>query len=103
MSKVNDFCLIGELGMLITVSTDKVLRIFKVIVKEESDAETQAEVGLVSMVSVASLNRESSHRALQLSYERKRNLLLVLSSDNTIELFKVNINKPESILNKLIR
>ena len=30
MSKVNDFCMIGDLGILITASTDKTLRIFKV-------------------------------------------------------------------------
>lgn len=33
MNKVNDFCIIGALGLLVTVSTDKFLRIFKVEVK----------------------------------------------------------------------
>ena len=103
MSKVNDFCMIGELGLLITASADKTLRIFKVLVKHEDDASTRAEVGQVSLVSVANFSRASNHRALQLSYERKRNVLLVLSSDNTIEVFKVNINKPEAILKKLVR
>ena len=45
MSKVNDFCLVGELGLLITASADKQLRIFKIKVKEEADAGSQAEVG----------------------------------------------------------
>lgn len=103
MSKVNDFCMIGELGLLITASTDKTLRIFKVQVRDEEDAGTQAEVGQVSLVSVANFSRDSNHRALQLSYERKRNLLLVLNSDNTIEVFKVNVDKPEAILKKLVR
>ena len=103
MSKVNDFCMIGELGLLITASTDKTLRIFKVQVREEEDASTQAEVGQVSLVSVANFSRDSNHRALQLSYERKRNLLLVLNSDNTIEVFKVNVDKPEAMLKKLVR
>lgn len=52
---------------------------------------------------MANFSRDSNHRALQLSYERKRNLLLVLNSDNTIEVFKVNVNKPEAILKKLVR
>ena len=47
--------------------------------------------------------KESTHRALQCEYDRKRNLLLVLSADNQMEVFKVNVNKPETILKKLVR
>jgi hypothetical protein len=36
-------------------------------------------------------------------YDRKRNLLMVLSADNQLEVFKVNTNKPETILKKLVR
>ena len=48
MSKVNDFCIIGALGLLVTASTDKFLRIFKVEIKSGSDS---AEVGQVYLVS----------------------------------------------------
>lgn len=33
MSKVNDFCVVGELGLLVTTSVDKFMRIFKIDVK----------------------------------------------------------------------
>ena len=45
MQKVNDFCLIGELGLLITASVDKQMRIFKVEVINESEATMKAEIG----------------------------------------------------------
>ena len=45
MQKVNDFCLIGELGLLITASVDKLMRIFKVDVISESEAKMKAEIG----------------------------------------------------------
>ena len=45
MQKVNDFCLIGELGLLIIASVDKLMRIFKVEVISESEAKMKAEIG----------------------------------------------------------
>jgi len=51
MSKVNDFCIVGGLGLLVTASTDKFLRIFKVEVKSETNSTSIAEVGQVYLVS----------------------------------------------------
>jgi len=36
-------------------------------------------------------------------FDRKHNLLMVLSADNLLEVFKVNVNKPETILKKMVR
>ena len=79
---MNDFCLISELGLLITASVDKQLRIFKVGVIDEAEASMKSEVGQVTLKSVSSIIRESGNRALQVNFEKKRNLLMVLSSDN---------------------
>jgi len=109
MSKVNDFSLVGELGLLVTASVDGTLRLFQIIVageKSEENAEEEKKNGEedgVSLKYVSSFLKESSQRATQMSYDRKRQLLVVLSSDNKLELFKVNVNKPDAILKKLIR
>lgn len=54
MTKVNDFCIVGELGLLVTASTDKFLRIFKVEVRSETDSSSVVEVGQVYLVSTTS-------------------------------------------------
>ena len=54
MSKVNDFCMVAELGLLITASSDKFLRIFKVEMKSAADAGSITEVGQVHLVSTSS-------------------------------------------------
>jgi len=38
MAKVNDFCVVGALGLLLTVSTDKFVRIFRLEVNEDAAA-----------------------------------------------------------------
>lgn len=103
MSKVNDFCIVPELGLLVTASSDKFLRIFKLEIKQEAEVNSITEVGQVHLVSTTSFRKESSHRAIQCDYDKKRNLLMVLSADNQLEIFKVNVNKPKTILKKLIR
>jgi len=101
MAKVNDFCIIGELGLLLTISSDKFIRIFKLEVSNgEADATT---IGQVQLFSTTSFPKESGSRGLQMDYDKKRNLLLVLSADNQLEVFKVNVNKPDAILKKLVR
>ena len=45
MSKVNDFCIVQELGLLVTASSDKFLRIFKLEMKKEADVGSITEVG----------------------------------------------------------
>jgi uncharacterized protein YjiK len=103
MSKVNDFCIIGALGLLVTASTDKFLRIFKVEIKSGTESNSMTEVGQVYLVSQTSFQKESAQRSIQLEFDRKRNLLMVLSADNLLEVFKVNVNKPETILKKMVR
>lgn len=39
MAKVNDFCIVPELGLLLTISSDKFIRVFKLEVNQgETDA-----------------------------------------------------------------
>ena len=52
---------------------------------------------------LSKLQKESGSRVLQMSFERKQRTLIVLNSDSTVELFKVNIDNPDSILKKLVR
>ena len=103
MSKINDFTIVAELGLLVTASSDKFLRIFKIEIKDEFNAGSVAEIGQIALVSTTSFQKESGQRTLQVEYDTKRHLLLVLSSDNQLEVFKVNISKPETILKKLVR
>ena len=60
MSKVNDFCIVDELGLLVTASSDKFLRVFKIEIKSQDDAKSLAEVGHISLVSTTSFLKESS-------------------------------------------
>ena len=106
MSKINDFCLIGgDLNLLVTASADRQLRIYKVLVKGKESLKTvvASEVGDVKLELVSSLINESSSRSLQLTFDKRRSMLLVLSSDNKLEIFKVNTDKPEAILKKLVK
>ena len=103
MSKINDFTIVAELGLLVTASSDKFLRIFKIEIKDEFNAGSVAEIGQIALVSTTSFQKESGQRTLQVEYDTKRHLLLILSSDNQLEVFKVNISKPETILKKLVR
>lgn len=48
--------------------------------------------------------KESDSRSLQVSFDSKRSLLLVLSSENKLEIFKVvGSHKKETILKKLVK
>lgn len=102
MSKVNDFCLIGSLGLLIAGSTDKVLRVFAIRVRMEAD-ET-GDAGDVLLELKGKIIKESESRTLQVTFDSKRSIMLVLSSDNKLEIFKViGAQKTDSILKKLIK
>lgn len=104
MSKVNDFCLIGGLGLIVVGSTDRTLRIFKINVKNEESKEDPGEVGDVRLEMKGKIMKESDSRTLQLTFDSKRSILLALSSDNKLEVFKViNSHKTDSILKKLIK
>jgi len=103
MAKVNDFAIIAELGLLVTTSSDKFLRIFKLEIRSEAEAKSIAEVGQIHLVSTTSFSKSSTQRGLQVEYDKKRHLLLVLSVDNQLEIFKINVSKPKTILKKMIR
>lgn len=95
LTKVNDFCLIGELGILVAGGVDNQLKIFLVNLQEEENG--------VQLKMNSTVTKESNHRVIQLFYDRKRHILMCLSADNKIEAFAVNVDRPESILKKLQR
>jgi predicted transcriptional regulator len=102
MTKVNDFCLVAGLGLLVVGSTDKVLRVFKIGIKAKK--EEDGEVGDVQLEMKGKINKESDSRTIQLTFDNKRSVMLVLSSDNNLEIFKViNSHKTDSILKKLVK
>jgi U3 small nucleolar RNA-associated protein 12 len=94
LGKVSDFCLVGELGVLVAAGSDNQLKVFLV--------DSSKPDGL-SLTFNSNLVKESAHRALQIHYDRKRGLLFCLSSDNKMEAFKVNTDRPDSILKKLLK
>ena len=93
LPKINDFCLVGELGVLIAGGTDNQLKVFVI---------DNAEDGLALKFN-SSIVKESGHRVLQLHYDKKRHLFFSLSADNKFEAFAINIDRPESILKKLLK
>lgn len=52
---------------------------------------------------VGNLKKDSGARVLELSYDKNLNLLEILSADNKLEIFKVNIDKKDSLIKKLLR
>jgi hypothetical protein len=71
-------------------------------VDQIADADNKDD-GAVTLNFVSKLQKESSARVLQLGFDRKGRSLLVLNADSTLEIFKVNIDKPDAILKKLVR
>jgi hypothetical protein len=97
VNKISDFVLIGEIGLLVVGgSNQKKLSLFRVHNGSE-------EEGGFKLVGCGTLVKESGSRVLEMTYDRKRQLLMVLSADNQIEVFKVNVSKPDTILKKLVR
>lgn len=104
MSKVNDFCLLSNLNLLVVASSDKLLRIFEIKVKGTDCKSDNGEIGDAMLELKGHIVKESSTRTLQLSFDSKRSLFIVLSSDNKLEIFKViNSDNQDSILKKLIK
>ena len=64
MSKVNDFCIVDELGLLVTPSSDKFLRVFKIEIKTQDDVGSLAEVGHINLISTTSFLKESTQRGI---------------------------------------
>jgi len=104
MSKINDFCLIGSLKVLIAASSDRILRVFAIEVKTEESKSEVGDIGDVQLVLKGKLLKKSDSRSLQVFFDIKRSLLLVLSTDNKLEIFKVlGSHKQEPILKKLVK
>jgi hypothetical protein len=59
--------------------------------------------GAVVLNYVSKLLKESNSRVLQITFERRSRTLVILNSDNSLELFKVNLDNPKAILKKLVR
>jgi len=94
LGKISDFCLIGELGLLVAGGSDNQLKVFKFDMEKPEGLSLEFNSNLV---------KESSHRSLQLHYDRKRGFLFCLSADNKLEIFNINVDKPDSILKKLLK
>ena len=59
LQKITDFCLIGELAILVAASADRHLRLFKVEVVVEGEAQSVSEIGAIKLEGTAQLNKES--------------------------------------------
>ena len=94
LGKVQDFVMIGELSILVAAGQDQKLFIFKV---------ENSESGLKLVMNSDKLQKESGHRTVQMLYVRRKGLLFCLSADNKIEVFGVNVDRPEAIIKKLAR
>jgi hypothetical protein len=95
MSKIEGFCMIPELNLIVAGSSDNQLKIFKLVKNQETGAlECNYE---------STIKKDSGTRVLEMSYSSTINHLMVLSSDNKFELIKVNLDNKESILKKMLR
>ncbi len=95
MSKIEGFCLIPELNLIVAGSSDNQLKIFKL--KKNKDT------GALECNFVSTIKKDSGSRVLEMSYSSTINHMMVLSSDNKLELIKVNLDNKDSILKKLLR
>ena len=93
LSKISDFCMIGELSVLVVAGADNQLKIVAVEITNEG----------VQLKFNSSLQKESNHRAVQITFDRKQQLLFCLSADNKMETFKVNVDRADSIRKKLAK
>jgi U3 small nucleolar RNA-associated protein 12 len=93
MSKLESFCLIPDLNLLVAGSTDNQLKLFKI-----KQGTTTLECNYVSTI-----KKDSGSRVLEMTYSQTLQCLMVLSSDNKFEIIKVNVDKKESIVKKMMR
>jgi hypothetical protein len=87
--------LIDDLKLIVVGSTDNQLRLFRL--------SQHVQTGQLELALVGNLKKDSGSRVLEMNYDRSLRLLEVLSSDNKFELFKVNIDKKDSLIKKLLR
>ena len=95
LSKIEDFCLIPELKLLLAGSSDNQLKVFKLSQNKDTGS---LECNIASII-----KKDSGSRVLELVYDTLSQNVVVLSSDNKLEVIKVNIDNKESILKKLLR
>ena len=101
MTKINDFCLVGGLGLLVVGSNDRVLRIYEIKIRTDEN-DKAGDIGDVWLETKGKVLKGSDSRILQLTFDSKQSLVMCLSSDNQLEIFKV-INSHEGILKKLVK
>ena len=95
MSKIETFCLIPELNLIVAGSSDNQLKIFKL--------QKNKDTGALECNYASTIKKDSGNRVLEMSYSSTINHLIVLSSDNKFELIKLNLDNKESILKKMLR
>jgi WD40 repeat protein len=95
MSKIESFCLIPELNLIVAGSNDNQLKLFKL--------QKNKETGALECNYASTIKKDSGNRVLEMSYSSTINHLIVLSSDNKFELIKVNLDNKDSILKKMLR
>lgn len=83
--------MIGDLSLLVTAGNDNILTVFKIDYQEDG----------LFLERDSTFLKESNVKCVQLQYYSKLKLLIILSGDNKLEVFKVNTDKPDSILKKL--
>lgn len=51
----------------------------------------------------STLKKDSNSKVLEIHYHEDLKILTVLSSDNKFEIFKLNIDKEDSLIKKILR
>ena len=97
MTKIADFVLIPELKVIVAgCGTDgSHLKLYQVFINEKTyllDVKIQPKI-----------KKESAGKVIEMRYDADKRLLSWLSSDNKLEFFKINIDKEDSILKKMVR
>lgn len=70
MTKITDFCLVANLGLLLVGSTDKVVRVYEVKVRTE-ESDKVGDLGDVWLELKGKMLKSDS-RTLQLTYDSKQ-------------------------------
>lgn len=95
MSPVLDFFVIPELRLIVAASSDNLLRLFKI---DQNKITGELECSIKG-----SFKKETNSKIVEVHFLQKENVIVALSSDNKLDVFKVNIENKESILKKLMR
>jgi hypothetical protein len=95
LSKIETFTVVPELRIIVVGSSDNSLRIFKVQLNDQT--------GMLEANLKGSLKKDSGSKTLEVLYEQRLKILAVVSTDNKLEIFRVNTDKSDSLVKKLLR